>query len=409
MYDNLLHQNASAQLEQDIMQHRFPGALLFSGPQGSGKLTGALETARILSCCGTPQGEWTCTCSSCLQHKSLINQNMLLAGPRDCTLEIAAASRIFLDAYTAHASWLNAARYLFLRSVRKLTLRFSPVLWEDDDKMMKIAVVVSEIEEQMELVDFPRELPELDELTKVCTEIEKQCIKLESEFLYDSVPVRQIRNIALWAHMKSADGKKTVIIENADRMLESVRNALLKILEEPPEDTVFILTTSRRNAVMPTILSRVRTYQFSDRTKEEQHDVTARVFHNSAFEGSIQEFLETYLPVPPAVVKECACSFFSDIALNHIPDASDISKTCAAFDPRLLLRIFLNTVASCERPLLYTAAGTQASVETMDALRTCWNNVTIYNQSPVSSLENLIRLLSKINRIHGDVFKAALK
>ena len=53
-------------------------------------------------------------------------------------------------------------------------------------------------------------------------------------------------------------------------MLESVRNALLKILEEPPADTVFILTTSRRNAVMSTILSRVRTYQFNERTLEQQ-------------------------------------------------------------------------------------------------------------------------------------------
>ena len=53
--------------------------------------------------------------------------------------------------------------------------------------------------------------------------------------------------------MKSVEGKKTIIIENADRMLESVRNALLKILEEPPVDTIFILTTSQRNLVMPTI------------------------------------------------------------------------------------------------------------------------------------------------------------
>ena len=38
--------------------------------------------------------------------------------------------------------------------------------------------------------------------------------------------------------MISEEGKKTIIIENADRMQTSVRNALLKILEEPPEDCV---------------------------------------------------------------------------------------------------------------------------------------------------------------------------
>ena len=49
-------------------------------------------------------------------------------------------------------------------------------------------------------------------------------------------------------------------------MSESVRNALLKILEEPPSDCNFILLTSKRNAILPTILSRVRTYEFKNRS-----------------------------------------------------------------------------------------------------------------------------------------------
>ena len=43
-----------------------------------------------------------------------------------------------------------ATRYLFLRSIRKLTIRFNPVLWKEDDKLNKIAAIISEIDEDLE-------------------------------------------------------------------------------------------------------------------------------------------------------------------------------------------------------------------------------------------------------------------
>jgi DNA polymerase III subunit gamma/tau len=408
MYENLLHQEICSLLAKDIKTDRLPGAILFSGPAGTGKLSCALESARILSCTGAEKGFWMCTCPSCLQHKSLVNQNVLLAGTRDCTLEIAAAAAVLKSAYGIHASYLKSARYLFLRSVRKLTMRFNPVLWEGDDKISKIAAITSEIDELMETLDFPRELPDVNALSKTCEQIQKLCEKLESTFLYDSVPVKQIRNISAWARMKSNEGKKTVIIENADRMLESVRNALLKILEEPPEDTVFILTTARRNAVMPTILSRVRTYQFRERTQEEQLDVVKRIFHDNNYNGSLQGYIETFLPVSPSDIRICAENFFRDIAMNRLPDVGLVVKTCRSFDPRLLLRLFLDGIADAQRKLMYTSAGAECSAQCMEALRMCWNNVSVYNQSPAAALEELVRTLSKINRLHGTIFQAAV-
>lgn len=408
MYENLLHQEICLLLEKDIKNNSFPGAVLFSGPAGTGKLSCALETARVLSCTGSDKGSWTCACRSCLQHKALVSQNVVLAGPRDCTLEIAAASDVLQKACVTGAPYLNSARYLFLRSVRKLTMRFSPILWDGDDKLSKIAAVTSEIDELMEPLDFPHGLPSPDALSKNCAQIGKLCEKLESTFLYDSIPVKQIRAVSSWARMKSNEGKKTVIIENADRMLESVRNALLKILEEPPEDTVFILTTARRNAVMPTILSRVRTYQFRERSHAEQLDVVRRIFHNTVYDGSLQDYMETFLPVPPEEVRSCAENFFKEIAMNHLPDVPQISKDCRGFDPRLLLRLFLDGTADAQRKLLYTSAGAECSALCMEAIRACWNNVSVYNQSPAAALDELVRTLSKINRQHGSVFQAAV-
>lgn len=405
MYDNLLYQNVASLLSSDILNGNLPGALLFSGLHGSGKLTCALETARILSCSGEKKGHWLCSCPSCLQHKALVSNNLLLAGPKDCTPEISAASRAFLNAVMNSSSHLIAARYLFVRSVRKLTLRFSPILLEGDEKLSKIAVLMNSLDEELEPIDFPHELPDFQAVQKSVEKIIPLCEKLESDFLYDSIPVAQIRNAASWARLKSVSGKKTIIIENADRMLESVRNAMLKILEEPPEDTVFILTTSRRNAVMPTILSRVRTYAFMERNLSQQKEVISRVFHNENFNGTIDDFLLTFLPVAPDKIHSFSEEFYSLIADSKIPDSARIIKDCGNFEPRIIFKIFLSGIQRRSKKLLSFPAGTVAAKEITDSLQQCWNNVSVYNQSVKSALEILVRDMSKINKLHGNILK----
>src|SRR5712671_7108153 len=56
--------------------------------------------------------------------------------------------------------------------------------------------------------------------------------------------------------------RKVFLIGDAERLVpqtgaEAAANALLKALEEPPADTVFVLTTAAPDALLPTILSRV--------------------------------------------------------------------------------------------------------------------------------------------------------
>lgn len=405
MYDNLLHQNVTSLLTADIANNRLPGAILFSGIQGSGKLTAALETARILSCSGEKKGHWLCNCVSCQQHKALVSANVLLAGPKDCSPEIVASSRTFLNSVMNNSKHLVAARYLFIRSIRKLTMRFSPILLEGDDKLSKIAVLINSINEELEPIDFTHDLPDFASVQKSVEKIVPLCEKLESEFLYDSIPIAQIRNAASWARLKTINGKKTIIIENADRMLELVRNALLKILEEPPEDTIFILTTSKRNAVMPTILSRVRTYNFKERTLEEQKEVISRVFHNESFSGSIEDFLLTFLPVTPENLKNYANDFYNYLSEQKIPDCAKIIKDCKDFEPRIAFKIFLKEILQSSKKLFASAKGANAAKEIQNSVQLCWNNVTIYNQSVRSAMEVLVRDLAKINKIYGNILK----
>ena len=53
-------------------------------------------------------------------------------------------------------------------------------------------------------------------------------------------------------------GKRIVRIENAERMTPQAQNSLLKTLEEPNEETVFLLTCDDATKLLPTIISRCR-------------------------------------------------------------------------------------------------------------------------------------------------------
>ncbi|WP_191014178.1 DNA polymerase III [Treponema zioleckii] len=408
MFDNLLYQNAASLLKADILSNKLPGAILLSGPASSGKLTCALEIARILSCSGRgtqalPRGHWLCDCPSCKKNKELTNADILLAGPRDCSLEILAAKKAFLSAALNNSSHLMASRYFFIRAVRKLTMRFSQILWESDEKVSKISPVIQTIDEQMETFNPDKDLPENDKLEKILTKIIEQCDKLESSFMYDSLPINQIRNASNWARLKSNGGKKVLIIENAERMLEATRNALLKILEEPPSDTVFILTTSRRGAVMQTILSRVRTYSFSERTIEQQSEVIDRVFHaaeeNHKHQDSlrIDDYLQTFLPVSIFDVNQIAKNYYETIKRNQIPPADKIVKSCAGFEPRFLFKIFLAGILNSSKDFMQSAQNCDLWSKNLSVIGDCYNNVTIYNQSPVAAIEKLTRDLT-VNR-----------
>ena len=398
MLENLVGQSAAKSIISDIKNNKFPGAVLFAGPACTGKLTAALEVARALSCNGDDKPHWLCECPSCLRHKALNCSNILLMGPRDCSLEISAAKDSFIKSYRDNDSHLKANRYLFLRSVRKLTLRFSGILWEGETNLSKLAPLMEKINENLEVLDFPRELPPFDETVKLCGELEADSLKLESEFLYDSIPVNQVRNMEQWACIKADEGKKTIIIENAERMQVSVRNALLKILEEPPADCVFILLTSQRNAIMQTILSRVRTYNFMERPLSVQQEVIQRVFHN--------DYFLTYLPIPASKLRENAKAFVNGIFHGNIPDCESLVKDNQNFEPRIELKIFLNGIAQTFRPLMQTQTGSEACAQAITVLRQCYENVTLYNQSVKAALEILIRDLSKINALYEKVFSA---
>lgn len=78
-------------------------------------------------------------------------------------------------------------------------------------------------------------------------------------------PIRYFREeIRPTAYLKPNEGKKTVvIIKGIENMRKEAANAFLKLLEEPSENLMFLLTTDHSEALLPTIISRCQHIQLS--------------------------------------------------------------------------------------------------------------------------------------------------
>jgi len=78
-----------------------------------------------------------------------------------------------------------------------------------------------------------------------------------------SIKIEQIRGIQRKVMFRSYQGgRKVIIIEQAEAMTAEAANCLLKTLEEPPDETVFVLLTALPQALPATVLSRCQQYIF---------------------------------------------------------------------------------------------------------------------------------------------------
>jgi len=90
-------------------------------------------------------------------------------------------------------------------------------------------------------------------------------ITIEPE-LEKNITIDQIRS--LYDTTKTGS-KLVVIIKDAQKMGHEAQNALLKLLEEPPKNTLFILTTTNLSYLLPTIKSRSQIIQLLTPNSEE--------------------------------------------------------------------------------------------------------------------------------------------
>ena len=80
----------------------------------------------------------------------------------------------------------------------------------------------------------------------------------------NSIKIEQLRDWQKSLSSRSYSGSwRITIIDQAERISNSAANSILKILEEPPEDTLICLITVEDRDILPTIVSRCQILRFS--------------------------------------------------------------------------------------------------------------------------------------------------
>ncbi|KTC88999.1 DNA polymerase III subunit delta' [Fluoribacter dumoffii] len=87
---------------------------------------------------------------------------------------------------------------------------------------------------------------------------------IKPEKIGGPIKIDQIRELQDYAYLTPQRTKyRLIVIESADRMNTSAANSLLKILEEPPQQTLFLLLAQQLSTLLPTVLSRCQIIRFA--------------------------------------------------------------------------------------------------------------------------------------------------
>ncbi|MBO4276792.1 MAG: hypothetical protein J5925_00155 [Clostridia bacterium] len=120
--------------------------------------------------------------------------------------------------------------------------------------------------------------------------------------------VPDVRELIHRSSLKPNDGERQVfIVRNADKMLASAQNALLKLFEEPPESVTVFLLTESRSSLLPTVLSRGQRIHLDGMTEQElcaalkkefpaksETEISAAAARSDGNAGSARDYLSTF-------------------------------------------------------------------------------------------------------------------
>ena len=293
-WERIIGQERVKQLLRRMFESgRIPHALLFHGPEGTGKEAAAIAFARSLNC---ERGEWE-PCGSC--------------GP---------------------CRGIAALRHPSLKLV------FSMPSKEDEhtavDKLSS-----DELEEMHQQIEEKAANPyHRIRMSKASG------IKISS--------IRDIRREA--AYRADGRGRTVVVVCEADRMNANAANALLKTLEEPGGDLLLILATSRKDALLPTIRSRCQSVRFDPVREDDiregllrmqdversQVDAAAQLAGGS-FAAALEMAREGGM-----ISREETLEYIRSVVLNNPQKLFDRIQGVLAQEDRQTLSRFLVSVAS---------------------------------------------------------------
>jgi DNA polymerase-3 subunit delta' len=200
-FREVIGQNAiKERLIHAVRDNRVSHAQLFYGPEGSGNLALALAYAQYLSCPGRTEKDSCGVCSSCRKIQNLQHADLNFSYP----FVASKASKVNTAADVSQ-TWIDAVK----------------------------------------------KTPYLN--------LEYWLQQLDAENKQPLINVKESERIAQVLSLKAYEGGyKFMVIWLPERMNNGAANKLLKLLEEPPDKTVFLLVSHDYENIIPTIQSRTQ-------------------------------------------------------------------------------------------------------------------------------------------------------
>jgi len=200
LFREIIGQEATKrQLRQSAREGRIPHAQLFTGISGIGKLQLALAYAQYLNCPNRTDEDSCGTCPTCLQFQHLQHPDLHFAFPIVKT-----------DAGDTCDAFLEPWRQIIL----------DKHYFDVDDWYKALGV------------------------------------ETKQGMIYEKESQEILRKLSLKAY---GSGYKIMLIWQPEKMNTTSANKLLKLLEEPPAQTVFLLVSEHPEQLLSTIQSRVQT------------------------------------------------------------------------------------------------------------------------------------------------------
>lgn len=202
-FKDIIGQEAAKQrLIQEINEGRIPHAQLFCGPEGVGKFPLALAYARYLSCTNRGEKDACGTCPSCVKFSKLVHPDLHFVFP--IVKSAKNKKEICEDYISAWRAFVLGNAYFNLNH------------WLNEMGA-----------ENSQALIYAKESDEI------------------------------VRKLSL---KSSEGGFKITIVWLPEKMHPVCANKLLKLLEEPPEKTIFLLISEAPDAILQTILSRTQRF-----------------------------------------------------------------------------------------------------------------------------------------------------
>ena len=191
--------------------------------------------------------------------------------------------------------------------------------------------------------------------------------------------VRALREEALFS--PTAVRKRVYIIDEVHMLSTAAFNALLKILEEPPEHLMFILATTELQKVPATILSRCQRHSFR---RIDAQTLTA--------------YLESIAAKEQLKLSHEAAELIARLAEGGVRDALSLLDQCSAADPIDLDAVY-NTMGLAGNRRVAELLDGILNHDTEGTLRR-FNGMWMDGKSPASLLDELSSLMRDVLMLH---------